>query len=44
MPCQHDYENPIKKWRAKLYCRLCDEDITLNLVFLNQALNLISDN
>ena len=37
--CEHDYENPIKKGRAHYRCSKCDENITLDLVFIHQALN-----
>lgn len=35
--CQHDYENPIRKGRADYHCPKCDEVITLDLVFIEQA-------
>ena len=37
--CEHDYQNFVKKGRARLHCPKCDEDITLELIYINQALN-----
>ena len=36
---KHDYENPIRLWRAKYICPKCKEDITLELVYMSEALN-----
>lgn len=35
--CKHDYANPVRKGRADLHCRLCDADITLQLVMMAEA-------
>ncbi len=32
--CQHDYDNPIRKWRAHYVCPKCAKDITLELVLI----------
>lgn len=37
--CEHDLEHPIRKGRARLHCPKCDENITLECVFLYEALN-----
>jgi len=40
-PCksnEHDYEHPIRLWRAKFICPKCKEDITLALVYIQEAL------
>lgn len=36
---EHDYENPIKLWRAKYICPKCKEDITLAFVFIQETLD-----
>ncbi len=32
--CQHDYDNPVWKGRAKAVCKDCGEDITFMLVLI----------
>ena len=34
---QHDYDNAIRKGRAYYVCPKCGEDITLLLVFIEEA-------
>ena len=35
---KHDYENNIRLWRAKHICPKCKEDVTLELVYMSEAL------
>lgn len=37
--CNHDYQNPVRKGRADYHCPLCDEDLTLELVLMAEAIN-----
>lgn len=37
--CNHDFENAIRKGRAFWICPKCQEDITIDLVYLSE-LNL----
>lgn len=36
--CAHDLERPVRLGRASYACRLCGNDISLELVFLWEAL------
>jgi len=36
--CDHNYENAKRLWRAKFICPKCKEDITLTLVYIQEAL------
>ena len=35
---KHDYENAIRKWRANYECPKCKKDISIELVYLQEAL------
>jgi hypothetical protein len=35
--CEHNYDTPIRKGRAKWLCRKCGQDITLELVMIHEA-------
>lgn len=37
MECPHDYEHPKRLGRAKLVCKDCGEDITLELVLMAEC-------
>lgn len=39
MTCDHDYEHPVRKGRATYLCPTCGEDITLTLVFMQDAID-----
>jgi len=41
--CKHDYDNPIRKGRAKYHCRKCDKDITIDIILLYDANNWNKD-
>lgn len=36
--CKHDYKNPVRKGRAHYVCKLCGEDITIELVYFEKSL------
>jgi tRNA(Ile2) C34 agmatinyltransferase TiaS len=35
--CNHDYESPVRHGRADYRCRLCGQDITLELYLMAEA-------
>ncbi len=37
--CEHDYDHPVRKGRANLRCPKCGKDITLELVFMQEAID-----
>lgn len=39
--CDHDYENPIRKGRAHYVCPVCGQDITMELVLIADAADLL---
>jgi hypothetical protein len=36
-PCRHDYEHPVRKGRARYYCRKCGADISLEVILIAAA-------
>lgn len=37
--CKHDFKNYTRLWRANFICPKCKQDITLEIVFMYEALN-----
>lgn len=37
-PCSHDYVNFVRKGRARYHCPKCDADISLECVFMAEAM------
>ena len=35
--CSHDYENCVRKGRARYHCPKCDADITLDVILIAEA-------
>lgn len=36
-PCRHDYENVVRKGRARYHCPKCGKDISMEVILLAEA-------